>query len=192
MQVVASEHAALVENLRIAFEGESNAFTRYAAFAVKADGEGWHGVASLFRAAARAEHIHAENHGRILRMMGGSTSFVPREVEVNTTLQNLRVALAGELEEIDTLYPAFLQHARECRDVAVVRTFSWALEAEKTHARLFNEALTLVEIEDEEAWITMPRDFYLCPVCGYTSEEPEDGETCVVCNCARTRFEVLR
>ncbi len=44
-----------------AFNGESNANARYVAFAVKADEEGYKGVGSLFRAAARAEEIHAED-----------------------------------------------------------------------------------------------------------------------------------
>ena len=51
-----------LENLQTAFNGESNANARYLAFATKADQEGYGGVASLFRAAARAEEIHAANH----------------------------------------------------------------------------------------------------------------------------------
>ncbi len=193
MQLVASEHATLVENLRTAFQGESNAHARYVEFAERADGEGWQGVASLFRAAARAEQIHAANHGRILRQLDGEVStFASGPVDVKGTLDNLRTALAGEIFEIDTMYPAYLDQARHSRDVAVVRTLTWALEAEKTHARLFNEALTLLEIEEEEAWITMARDFYVCPVCGHTSEVPFETEMCPACLCASTRFEHIR
>lgn len=189
MQAIAAEHAALVEILHTAYESECNAHARYAEFAEKADGEGWHGVASLFRAVARAEQIHAGNHGRILHQLGGITEFVARPVEVKNTFDNLRAALAGEVFEIDTMYPAFLEQARMNRDVAVVRTFTWALEAEKTHARLFNEALALLEIEDEESWVTMRRDLYVCPVCGYTSETRNEYAMCPVCNCAWIRFE---
>jgi rubrerythrin len=74
----------------------------------------------------------------------------------------------------------------------VVRTFTWALEAEKTHARLFNEALALLECDDEESWVTLARDFYVCPVCGYTSEQERETAMCHVCNCAWSRFEVVR
>lgn len=192
MEVIASEQATLIENLRSAFEVESDAHARYVDFAEKAEGEGWHGVASLFRAAAFAEDIHFGNHGRILRQLGGDIEIRPHAAEVRVTLDNLRVALAGELFEVDTMYPAFLHQAQQCRDVAVVRTFTWALEAEKTHARLFNEALTLVELEDEDAWITMPRSFYVCPVCGYSSEDRNEAEMCRVCNCAWKRFEEIR
>lgn len=192
MQTVASEQAGLIENLRTAFEGESKAHARYAEFAEKADGEGWHGVASLFRAANRAEQIHAANHGRILRLLGGGTDLVWEPIEIRYTLDNLRTALDAEIFEVDHMYPAFIEHARQCRDMAVIRTFTWALQAEKTHARLFNEALTLVELDEEDSWVTMPREFYVCPVCGYTSEVENEAAMCPVCNCAWKRFEVNR
>ena len=33
------------------------------------------------------------------------------------------------------------------------------------------------------------RDFYVCAVCGYTSETPEEHERCPVCNLAWEKFE---
>ncbi|MCD6575750.1 MAG: rubrerythrin family protein, partial [Nanoarchaeota archaeon] len=50
------------KNVMEAFAGESQANRKYLAFAKKADEEGFHGVAKLFRAAAAAETIHAFNH----------------------------------------------------------------------------------------------------------------------------------
>jgi rubrerythrin len=170
MPFAASESSILLENLATAFQAESNAQARYLRFAQGGRGEGWPGVSCLFRAAAYAEQIHAGNHDRILRQLGGETDFVPWSAEVKTTLENLRAALAGELFEVDTMYPAFAEQARQCRDVAVVRTFTWALEAEKTHVRLFNEALRLVQFDQQESWGTTVRDFYVFPVCGHTSE----------------------
>ena len=58
-------------NLETAFNGESNAQARYLAFAKKADADGLPPVASLFRAAARAEEIHAANHAKVIRALGG-------------------------------------------------------------------------------------------------------------------------
>ncbi|HWE87420.1 MAG TPA: ferritin family protein [Terracidiphilus sp.] len=191
MHSISVEQSTLVEVLRTAFEGESNVQARYREFAEKADGEGWHGVASLFRAAARAEEIHAANHGRIARQLGGQVEYRPHSVEVKNTLTNLRTAVEGERFEVDTMYPAFVMQAQVHHDVAAIRTFTWALEAEKTHVRLFNEAETLVEIEEEDSWVTMRRDFFVCPVCGYTSEEEYQADLCPVCNCAWKRFERL-
>jgi rubrerythrin len=192
MHGIALENATLVEVLRTAFDGEADVQARYSEFAEKADGEGWHGVASLFRAAARAEEIHAANHRRIARQLGGEAEYSTHRVEVRNTLDNLRTAVAGEQFEVNTMYPAFVEQAKLHHDVAAIRSFTWALEAEKTHVRLFNEAETLVEIEDEESWVTMRRDFYVCPVCGYTSEDDKQAEMCPVCNCAWKRFECWR
>jgi rubrerythrin len=192
MLEVASENARLIENLRIAYEAEANTQCRYLAFAQKADGEGWHGVASLFRAAARAEQVHAGNHGRILNQLRGYRPFELERSEIKTTLENLRSAVRGECFEVETMYPKLLQHARSCHDPAVTRTFHWALQAEKTHARLFEETLDLVEMEDEDSWITMARTFLVCPVCGYSSEDPCEAEMCPVCNCAWKKFEAIR
>ena len=180
----------LVENLRSAFESETHAWIRYRRFAVEAEVQGWRGIASLFRAAAYAEQIHAGNHGRILRQLGGATEVAPATIEVRGTVENLRTALAGELFEVNTTYPAYAEQARQCGDATVARTLKWALEAEKTHVRLFEEALALVELKPD-SWVWAERAFYVCPVCGYTAEERE-AAMCRVCNCAWTRFEVVR
>ena len=71
MSGIAAENAVTVQNLMAAFEGESNAHAKYTAFADKADSEGLLGAASLFRAAARAEQIHAANHARVISILGG-------------------------------------------------------------------------------------------------------------------------
>jgi rubrerythrin len=192
MPVVTSASAILLGKLRTAYVSELNGHARYEEFAAKAEGEGWHGVACLFRSAAIAEQIHADNHGRILRQLGGELEFAPHPVDSGTTLENLRTAVAGEVFEVDTLYPSFVEQARQCHDEAVERTYTWALEAEKAHARLFNEALTRMELEDEESWITLAEGFYVCPGCGYTTEQQHEAEVCRVCGCAWTRFGVVR
>jgi len=80
-----SEHSYGFRPGRSASESESHTRARYRKFAVEADDEGWRGVASLFRAAAYAEQIHAGNHGRILRQLGGETELFPQPVEVRGT-----------------------------------------------------------------------------------------------------------
>jgi rubrerythrin len=175
-----------------AFEGESNAHAKYTAFAVKADTDRFKGAASLFRAAARAEQIHAANHARVIKQLGGNATCVIHPVEVKTTLENLKTALNGEKYEIDTMYPGFLEEATERKNTAAIRTFHGALEAEKTHARLYAEAIALLVAGTKDSWIGEARDFYVCPVCGYTSETEEEHERCPVCNCPWEKFEIIR
>jgi len=192
MPAIAAENTTTVQNLLAAFEGESNAHAKYTAFAVKADADGLHGAASLFRAAARAEQIHAGNHARVIKQLGGEAACTIHAVEVKTTLENLKTALGGEQYEIDTMYPGFLAEATERGNKAAIRTFHGALEAEKTHARLYGEAVALLQGGKKDSWIGAVREFYVCPVCGYTSETEEEHERCPVCNCPWEKFEIIR
>jgi rubrerythrin len=192
MSVITAENTVTVENLLAAFEGESNAHAKYTAFAVKADEDGLGGVASLFRAAARAEQIHATNHARVIAQLGARAEAEIHAFEPKSTLENLKAALNGEQYEIDTMYPGFLAEATERKNTTAIRTFHGALEAEKTHARLYAEAIALLAAGKKDSWIGETRDFYVCPVCGYTSETEEEHERCPVCNCPWEKFEIIR
>jgi rubrerythrin len=192
MPAIAVENSKTVENLLAAFEGESNAHAKYTAFAVKADADGLRGAASLFRAAARAEQIHAANHARVIEQLGGEAKCEIHAVEVISTLENLKTALAGEQYEVDTMYPGFIEEATARNNTAAIRTFDGAMEAEKTHARIYSEAIALVEAGEKDSWVSAPRTFYVCPVCGYTSETPEEHDRCPVCNCPWERFETIQ
>jgi rubrerythrin len=192
MPVIAAENAITIQNLLAAFEGESNAHAKYTAFAVKADADGLHGAASLFRAAGRAEQIHAANHAQVIKQLGGEAKCEIHAVEVKSTLENLKAALSGEQYEVDVMYPGFLKEAEERKNGAAIRTFTGAMEAEKTHARLYGEAVALLVGGKRDSWIGEARDFYVCPVCGYTSETEEEHERCPVCKCPWERFEIVR
>jgi rubrerythrin len=192
MPAIAAENAITIHNLLAAFEGESNAHAKYTAFAAKADEDELRGAASLFRAAARAEQIHAANHARVIKQLGGEAKCEIHAVAVKSTLENLKAALDGEQYEIDTMYPEFLEEAAERKNTAAIRTFTGALEAEKTHARLYGEAIALLVGGKRDSWLGVARDFYVCPVCGYTSETEEEHERCPVCHCPWERFEIIR
>jgi rubrerythrin len=192
MPAIAAEHELTVQNLLGAFEGESNAHAKYTAFAARADADGWHGAASLLRAAARAEQIHAANHAKVIKQLGGEAKCEIHPVEVKSTLENLKAALDGEQYEIDTMYPGFLAEANARNITAAIRTMTGALEAEKTHARLYGEAIALLVGGKKDSWIAATRDFYVCPVCGYTSETEEEHERCPVCKCPWEKFEIVR
>jgi rubrerythrin len=192
MPTVAAGNEVTIKNLLAAFEGESNAQARYAAFAARADEDGLHGAASLFRAAGSAEQIHATNHARVIKQLGSEAMCEIHPIEIRTTLENLEAAHSGEQYEVDTMYPEFLAEATARGLSSAVRTFTGALEAEKTHARLYGEAIALLQGGKTDSWIGSAREFYVCPVCGYTSETEEEHERCPVCNCPWERFEIIR
>ena len=187
--MVATEDESAVSNLLAAYEGELNAHARYKAFAVKAEAEGMNGAASLFRAAARAEQIHAGNHARVLRRMGGEATAEILPFRVKSTLENLKTALGGEQNEIDKLYPEFLIYASSQLDASAARSFMWAMEAEKTHARLYEDAV--VSMEAGPGWTQEHLEFHVCTLCGYTAKTQE-ADNCPACNFVWDRFERIR
>lgn len=171
-------------NLQAAFNGESNAHVRYTAFAKKADEEGLHRAASLFRAAARAERIHADNHATVIRRLGLTPQAHIETPVVKSTRENLQVAIAGETYERDVMYPAFIKDAEAEKNTAAVRTFQHALEAETEHARLYTDALNNL------AKMKLAATYYVCAVCGYTCEELNFAR-CPVCMHPKEKFEAI-
>jgi len=184
--MVAAENESAVSNLLAAYEGELNSHARYKAYAAKAEAEGMNGAASLFRAAARAEQIHASNHARVIRQMGGEAAASILPFRVKSTLENLRTALGGEQNEIDSLYPKFLIHATSQLDTSAMRSFVWAMESERTHARLYEDAVA--SMEAGPGWTQDQLEFHVCTLCGYTAKAQE-ADNCPACNFVWDRFE---
>jgi len=173
-----------LEHLQAAYEGESNARIRYRLFAVQADIDGYRDVATLFRAAARAEQLHAENHARVIRSLGGDPTCKIVPVEVHDTAANLREAIQGEEYERDVMYPKFIAEAKKSRQNAAARTFSYALDAEAEHAKLYRAALENMAAGRAEV------TYYVCLVCGFTTADAEIAR-CTICNNPREKFEVV-
>ncbi len=188
--MVATGNETTIKNLLAAYAGESNTRAQYKAFATQADAEGLPGIASLFRAAARAEQIHAGNQARVLRQMSAEARAEVSAVKVRSTLENLRTALAGEKYEIEKMYPDFIAEATAHINSTASRAFTWALEAEKTHHRLYSEAIPLVEASQTASWISATREFYVCPVCACTSGEKQ-AENCTICGYPSERAETI-
>ena len=153
--------AVPIDNLQMAFNGESNAHHRYVAFAKKADDEGYGEVASLFRAAARAEEIHASNHSAVIRKLGAEPKATIEAPAVASTRENLQVAISGETYERDQMYPAFISEAKASKNSEAIRTFTYALKTEAEHARLYSEALKNLDKLRGKS-----RTYYVCGVCG--------------------------
>ncbi len=157
-------------NLKDAFAGESQAHMKYAIFADKAEAENLPEVARLFRAIAYAERVHAENH---LKQLGG----------VAETAANLAEAMGGENFEVDEMYPAYDVVARLQEEKGAIRSIHFALEAEKIHAAMYDEARQAVlGGKDIPA-----AKVHVCPVCGHTviGEAPD---RCPVCNVPKDKY----
>lgn len=155
------------QNLREAFAGESQANRKYMAFAKQAEKEGHPQVAKLFRAAGEAETVHAHAH---LRALG----------EIGNTLENLKMAVAGETHEFKKMYPEMIEVAKEEGNKRAERSFVNANEVEKVHAELYQKAIDNLDSLEEV-------DYYVCSVCGMTVEN-EPPDTCPVCGAKASAF----
>lgn len=163
-------HKMTQANLEAAFAGESQAHMRYLIFADRADQEGFPNVARLFRAIAYAEEIHATNHFKALGNLG-------------QTAANLAEAIGGETYEVEEMYPAFQAVADLQEEKSAVRSNTWALEAEKVHAGMYQQARQAV-LAGQDAEVG---DLYICEMCGWTVEG-EPPERCPVCGAKREKF----
>jgi len=159
------------KNLEEAFAGESQASRRYLYFAEKADSEGHHQIARLFRAAVESETVHARNH---LKAMDG----------IGSTGDNLKAAIEGESYEFTQMYPGFIEQAKAENNEKAEISFNYANKVEKVHHGLYRKALELLEAGKE----AKAEPFFVCPVCGYTVAG-EAPERCPVCGTPRSKFK---
>jgi rubrerythrin len=181
-----------LKNLLAAFNGESNAAAHYAAFAIKADEEGYLKVGSLFRATSRAEQIHAANHAAVIQKLGGVPRATILPAEIKTSVENLKAAIEGELYEVEVMYPDFIREAEAQKYIAARRTFCFALEAEKEHARLFAKILEHVQhcVDRSSQKLSGKAICYVCSACGFTTDQAE-FERCPVCGHPKDEFELV-
>ena len=164
-------NAMTEENLKAAFAGESQAHMKYLNFADKAEKEGKPNVARLFQAASFAEQVHASNHLTALEGVQG-------------TAANLGAAHGGETFEIDQMYPAYMKVAEAQGEQKALRSMTWALAAEKVHAKLYADAKQSVEAGQDAAAV----DIWVCTVCGFTMEGVPP-EKCPVCGVPQVKFK---
>ena len=172
---IAASATKTLDNLQTAFNGESNANARYLAFAKQADKDGYKQAASLFRAAARAEEIHAQNHAVVIKKMGGIPQAKIETPDVKSTSENLVAAAKGEIYERDVMYPDFIKQARAERNTDALQTFNYAKTAEADHAKLYASAK-----DDLAQMKTDGVNYYVCTICGFTTPKV-DFEKCPSC-----------
>jgi rubrerythrin len=143
---------------------------KYLIFADKAEKEGLPEVARLFRAISYAEQVHATSHFRTLGNIG-------------TTEENLGIAIGGETYEVEEMYPAFVAVAEVQEEKGAIRSNKFALEAEKVHAGLYEQARQAVLAGDDVQLGTV----HVCEVCGWTVEG-EAPDRCPLCGAQKEMF----
>ncbi|KNF08576.1 rubrerythrin-1 [Gottschalkia purinilytica] len=175
------------QNLRSAFGGESQAHMRYKAWGDKAKKEGFETVSTLFNAISYAEEIHAKSHFSALRDVKGDFLVASGAgFGVGSTSENLLAAAEGERYEVDQMYPAFIAVAELQGEKQALASMKHAIEAEKTHEKLYLEAKEHVD-NGKDADFT---NIHVCEICGYTSYG-DMVEKCPICGVKNDKFRVF-
>lgn len=161
------------KNMQEAYKGETTASAKYAAYSKKAEEEGYHEIALLFKATSTSENIHANNHKAVLQAGGQKIPEIVPEFTVKSTAENLKDAIAGETYEITTMYPEFIANSNAAGNQVATISLTYAFKTEKKHKPLYEKALAAVE--NNTVSTSVPSVYFVCPTCGntYDTSTPE-------------------
>lgn len=152
-------------NMQDAFKGETTASAKYEAYSKKAEEEGFHEIAMLFKAASKSEKIHANNHKSVLASSKQTVPVITPEFTVKSTKENLKDAIAGESYEVKTMYPEFLTNANTAGNQLSMVSLNYAYKTEQKHKVFYEKALAALEGNTLKS---LPTVYFVCPVCGNT------------------------
>ncbi len=164
------------KNLKEAFDGESQARNKYTYFASVAKKEGYEKIAAYFLETADNEKEHAKLHFKYLNGIG-------------TTIENLKAAAAGELDEHVDMYPRMAQEASEEGFSDIASLFEAIAKIEKTHKERYLKLLE--EVENGKFFAKAETVKWRCRNCGHTHEGKEALTICPVCKHPQAYFELV-
>ncbi len=175
-----------IENLKAAYNGESTASAKYAAYAEKAKAEGFDTIAVMFLATSKSEAIHAKNHLKVLEKLAVKIE-QPQigAYNVLSTAENLTDAIKGETYEFETMYPGFIATAESEKSADAVKSFKWAFDTEKKHQGFYTTALAAIKGGGEKS---LPAHWFVCPTCGNTYDFGSVTKACDFCMTPKEKF----
>lgn len=176
-----------IEDLKNAFTGETTASAKYAAYAKKAEEEGFTKISKLFQATSKSESIHAANHRAVLEQLGVAVPEVTPKFEVKSTLENLQDAINGESYEVATMYPEMLKNVNASNINIAGISFKYAFETEKNHNKLYKKALEALNSGNEGS---LAGQYAVCTTCGNTYEN-NGPNRCGICMTSKDRFVTI-
>ncbi len=179
--------SAVLKDLETAFNGESNAAAKYLVYAAGCEKAGYLSLATFFKAASFAESIHAANHAKTAKKLFNvdlKAAITPAKfTDVKVAVED---AIKGETYEYMTMYPEMLVRANNEKVQAAVKTFDTARLAEIEHGRIYTEAL-----KNLDAWKAAGRQFWVCPVCGYTADKASKKDPCPYCKVPASKYKIF-
>ena len=165
------------QNLREAFAGESQAFTKYSYYASKAKKEGYEQIGALFQETADNEKEHAKLWFKYLE--GGA---------IKDTMSNLKAAAEGENYEWTDMYDRMAKEAEEEGFIEIAARMRGVAEIERHHEERYRKLLK--NIEDGIVFSRDGDTIWQCRNCGHIVVGKAAPEVCPVCDHAQSYFEV--
>lgn len=182
-----------IENLLKSFAGECQARGRYTIFQKRAEKDGFHQIANIFKETADNEIIHSEIFYKhiVKHIDAGKIQNIQIYAEYpaiyGDTLQNLKAAALGENEEATILYPEFAKIADDEGFSEIAYSFRKISEVEKIHEERY---LDLADSVKHEKMFKKDREIvWKCTVCGYHHKGSESLKACPVCGFSQGFFE---
>lgn len=182
----------VIENLKEAINGESNAQRKYEFYAEQAIKENLEEIGHLFKAVAFAESIHIKNHVKALSTLLNSDVDVKDFLDINEeelkkkvkdTRSNLIDAIDGETYEFKVMYKNFMKNARKNEENVAELSIDLARKAENVHKKLYSKFLKMLEKNQSFE----PIEIFVCQICGNVELE-NAPDTCPICDHSQKFF----
>lgn len=164
-----------LENLLIAFAGESQARNKYTFFADKARKEGYMQIAKIFEDTASNEKAHAE-------------LWFKHAAGIGTTGENLIAAAEGENYEWTEMYAEMAKTAREEGFAEIAAQMEGVAAVEKEHEERYRTLAA--NVKDGKVFSKDEEVMWQCRNCGHQVMGKDAPEICPVCFHAKAYFQV--
>ncbi|UMX48247.1 MAG: rubrerythrin family protein [Candidatus Nealsonbacteria bacterium DGGOD1a] len=183
-------------NLAKAFVGESQARNRYTMYAKIARKEGFEQIAEVFLMSADNEREHASWLFKLINQLqakaGKAGEKIAVEAEVptvyETTVDNLKAAIAGENYEHTQMYPEFARVADEEGLPDIARRLRAIAKAEEHHENRYQKILEVIEAGT--VFSKAADSWWVCRECGYIHFGKIPPEVCPSCDHARAFYQL--
>lgn len=164
-------------NLKTAFAGEAQAYTKYSYYASQAKKDGYNQIADFFTETAGNEKEHAKLWFKFLH--GG----MPK------TTVNLLDAADGENYEWTDMYKHMAEDAYAEGFDNIAKLMEGVALIEKRHEERYRKLRA--NIEEGKVFKREKTVKWICMNCGHVHEGPEAVELCPVCAHPMAFFEIL-
>ena len=177
------------KNILAAFIGESQARNKYTFWGSVAKKEGFISIERIFVETAEQEKEHAKRLFKFLE--GGEVQLTTSAGAgvIGTTLENLRMAAAGENHEWQHMYPDFAKVADEEGFPEIAAVMRNIAIAEKQHAKRYEAFIK--RIEENSMWVQEDAITWRCLNCGFIYVGKEAPKVCPACAHPQGYFERL-